>query len=352
MWLPPRFSIRSAVDVQSYAGIFETVRKSFQDSTDAEVDSGYGDADPDVDVAERHTRVETAKRWLWKRMSELELIHCSLYDEDDLALVVEGLQSTAQLLADLDSYMMESQELPQTKAGSCPSEWLFDCGALRIHEPGASESCQTGNDIEIGNQVWNAGVALARLIDKRVLFQPTPLSTILELGCGTALTAIVAAKCLPDTEIVASDWHPSILATATQNVVENNVAAQVSVCRLDWRNLVDFDWSSVGIVDALMAADVIYDVEHAALIPKVMRHIVDQHAAIRTKMIDIVILNRVRPQFEQAIETFENNMRLQGFVGSWVWADSIADVFGHDARLESRRYRLYRYKLQIETRVE
>ncbi|KAI0931121.1 hypothetical protein AcW2_000075 [Taiwanofungus camphoratus] len=98
---------------------------------------------------------------------------------------------------------------------------------------------------------------------------------VLELGAGTGLLSIAAAKllrsqltanCLPTT-VVATDYHPSVLTNLQANVDTNffpsvSTAAPITVCALDWQNPA-YDGELSQPFHVVLAADVIYHPEHA-----------------------------------------------------------------------------------------
>lgn len=123
----------------------------------------------------------------------------------------------------------------------------------------------------VGLQSWASSVILA----ERICWDPSsfhfdsldrPRVRILELGAGTGLLSIVASKFLPSAEIIATDYHPDVLANLRLNV-STNVSGQgqspISVHALDWSNPpVDGPFSE-GSFDMVLAADVIYHPDHA-----------------------------------------------------------------------------------------
>ncbi|KAK7464275.1 hypothetical protein VKT23_006440 [Stygiomarasmius scandens] len=99
---------------------------------------------------------------------------------------------------------------------------------------------------------------------------------ILELGAGTGLLSIVAAKInaqymhhvqIQDQEkpmIVATDFHPDVLANCTRNTETNfpSMSSPVIVHKLDWERP-DYSHPVDEPFDLILAADVIYHPDHA-----------------------------------------------------------------------------------------
>ena len=94
---------------------------------------------------------------------------------------------------------------------------------------------------------------------------------ILELGAGTGLLSIVAAKLrgiiIPNSnpEVVATDFHPDVLSNLLSNIQTNcpsSTDSLIEVRSLDWQHpLYTFPLDSP--FDIIFAADVIYHPDHA-----------------------------------------------------------------------------------------
>ena len=94
--------------------------------------------------------------------------------------------------------------------------------------------------------VWNSGVLLTRLLDK--LNQSTNQSiyknkSIIELGCGAALSSIAVAK-LGASSVLATDANEEVLNLAQRNIERNDMINVIQTAKLQW-----------GIMDATEVAD-------------------------------------------------------------------------------------------------
>ena len=144
----------------------------------------------------------------------------------------------------------------------------------------------------VGLQSWGSSILLAeRMCASPATFLPVcsdsmkrPLR-ILELGAGTGMLSIVAAKLLRQQqctegditplqgtpEIIATDYHPDVLANLSVNVSTNfpGTAAQPSIVvkALDWENPV-YEAPFDKPFDIVLAADVVYHPNHAEWIKK------------------------------------------------------------------------------------
>ncbi|KAG2141036.1 S-adenosyl-L-methionine-dependent methyltransferase [Suillus clintonianus] len=117
----------------------------------------------------------------------------------------------------------------------------------------------------VGLQSWASAIIFA----ERICADPTrymsapqgaaPLR-ILELGAGTGLLSIAAARLLDrmgvNATIVATDYHSAVLHNLLQNVQTNNVSVQIE--SLDWSRPPPLE-----PYDVILAADVVYHPEHA-----------------------------------------------------------------------------------------
>ena len=142
----------------------------------------------------------------------------------------------------------------------------------------------------VGLQSWGSSILLAeRMCASPTTFLPVcsnpkrPLR-ILELGAGTGMLSIVAAKLLRQqgtegditafqgtAEIIATDYHPDVLENLSVNVSTNfpGTAAQppIVVKPLDWENPV-YEALFDKPFDIILAADVVYHPNHAEWIKK------------------------------------------------------------------------------------
>ncbi|KAI8587231.1 S-adenosyl-L-methionine-dependent methyltransferase [Geranomyces variabilis] len=319
----PRLALRSPSDVAPYLSLLAQVRSRL------ESESAAASNEP---VADRQVAVAGARKWLFRRMEELE----ALGDDGESALdetgTVLGLLMGDGVAGGGDGEV-ESRNCGRVDAPDSGVEsWAFSNITVNIAEPTASK---TGDDFEIGRQIWTAGVVLARILDAGLYHPITYSDHVLELGCGTGLTAIVAASVLPaPTRITATDFHETILATARTNAATNQIN-RVRFATLDWNNIPSGNLTHG--VDCIIAADVVYDAFHAVLLPEVVRAIFLQSGVARGH---VCIVNRIRDQFLDHVRDFETNMHAAGFEGGWTWADELlADKW----RGERQRYRVYQF---------
>ncbi|KAI1749620.1 hypothetical protein F4782DRAFT_296094 [Xylaria castorea] len=132
---------------------------------------------------------------------------------------------------------------------------------------------------DVGLQSWGAAFVFTELMcatpvrldfAKRTL---GPAPRIIELGAGTGLVGIAMDKILPrlgvsTPTIIATDFHPAVLANLQANIVKNfsmptqEKSASIQAAPLDWETP-DLSPPLDEQADVLVATDAIYDPKHA-----------------------------------------------------------------------------------------
>lgn len=143
-----------------------------------------------------------------------------------------------------------------------------------------------GDHTSVGLQSWASSIVLAERLcahpDSFGLRADGPAGLrVLELGAGTGLLSIAAAKILRSTRtsartepphILATDYHPAVLSNLTSNVLSNDVSSTISVIPLDWEKPAWTDIpllaTAIHTIDVVLAADVIYLPTHASWIAR------------------------------------------------------------------------------------
>lgn len=145
----------------------------------------------------------------------------------------------------------------------------------------------------LGMQTWGSALVLMEMIARSPQdFFPRTFGTIsrplriLELGAGTGLVTLALAKLFLAlsieewdiaVEIVATDFHPDVIANLRDNVSSNllhssNPRISVSVHKLDWQQYENVDLEEMNMApfdepfDMVIGADIVYDYRHAAWI--------------------------------------------------------------------------------------
>jgi hypothetical protein len=147
---------------------------------------------------------------------------------------------------------------------------------------------QTGEDhTDVGLQTWGASIALSQMLcsapsDFNLTRRTVDSSTrIVELGAGTGLVSMVLASLLPSIAdslpfIVATDYHPTVLKNLERNAASLSCkagpTALMQVTHLDWCAPTRQPPLDV-LADIIVAADVVYAVEHAHWLRHCAAHI-------------------------------------------------------------------------------
>ncbi|KAI8925281.1 hypothetical protein BC831DRAFT_461746 [Entophlyctis helioformis] len=234
-----------------------------------------------------------------------------------------------------------------TAVGECTTAWhLQNTGTFELIET-------TYTEAEIGFQTWGGGVMLAKMIDQMVI--DVTDHNVLELGCGTGLTGLVAARA-GSRLTVLTDYHPTVLNNVQRNVEANNLERTARVVRLDWlwslprsdreaqdglfthggdaahetpemqrQYALDDEYEDPILTSTdfrlVIAADCIFDMMHSELVPKVAKKYISRHPSARFH-----VLLPHRTKFREELKTFEANMPLEGWIledSRWIEKDTI-----------------------------
>jgi predicted nicotinamide N-methyase len=197
----------------------------------------------------------------------------SHHDDDDDALVEAGsyFSSSAFNPIGMKSYVLE---FPDTN---------LSLTLLQSH----SAFDESGKD-DTGLVLWGASVALGRFLAKDGVNKIIPNgSTVMELGCGTAVPSLVVACSLEPSRVIATDFRSATLShvhyhgTINQDCTSRNGRdsergrrpVPIETYRVNWEDgtsqerLIE---RHTGYPDVILAADVIYGV---ALVPALVETI-------------------------------------------------------------------------------
>ncbi|KAF5332673.1 hypothetical protein D9611_005303 [Ephemerocybe angulata] len=212
---------------------------------------------------------------------------------DEAALRAELLEECTNLLSsfingeDEDPASKDSEDLNLTRSFVFPTS----TSTAPIHVTLNDAPVSSDDHTSVGLQSWGSCILFAEKLcaEPQVYLADTrargegrgrekPLR-VLELGAGTGMLSIVAAKLLEGGEvppiIVATDYHPDVLANLARNIETNfgsgegraegrgKVPVQVEV--LDWEAPTD-DAPFDEPFDIILAADVVYHPMHAGWI--------------------------------------------------------------------------------------
>jgi protein-lysine N-methyltransferase EEF2KMT len=247
-------------------------------------DSGYASAEEDEDEDNRENASneeinidvlrsdaferEYAIRWLtaFTARSDTWVYNSGIpEDEDARAQLVDD---AASLLASFAGDDDEEESITRTFSFSVYDDNGLKTGNVEVMLNDAPLLSQ--DHTSVGLQSWGSSIVLAeRMCADPLMFGllPARLLRVLELGAGTGMLSIAAAKLWPkgraQMEIVATDYHHQVLDNLRTNVDSNlPSSSSVIVMPLDWqfpKYVAPFDQA----FDVILAADVIYHPEHA-----------------------------------------------------------------------------------------
>lgn len=170
---------------------------------------------------------------------------------------------------------------------------------IRLEEPGVTEDA-------LGLKTWGSAMVLSR----RIANDPSILeakfgSRMLELGAGTGLVGLVAAKYCP---VVMTDLA-EVLENLRVNVSANQTPYNVEVEELDWRNPAKSSLFGQRF-STLLVSDPIYDMEHSDILAKVIDMYLEKPNKDQEILGGRLILQLpLRRRFEPVREKFWNNLR-------------------------------------------
>jgi len=103
----------------------------------------------------------------------------------------------------------------------------------------------------------------ARILAERIAATPVDDRRFLELGCGAGLVSVAAA--MAGFEVTATDYYEEALRFTALNVLINT-GVLIETREADWRRFPH----DIGRFELVVASDVLYEREHANLIPSVL----------------------------------------------------------------------------------
>ncbi|OQR91774.1 hypothetical protein ACHHYP_04381 [Achlya hypogyna] len=233
--------------------------------------------DDTLTATHRMTLKQVAGHWLMA--VEAAWFRCGLDEES----THKGLEATLDAVRDALHHVADHPTKTMHVHASVPSVVLRE---LSFMEAG------------FGWQTWGSSLVLARAIaagDMDVRGR-----RVLELGCGTGLVGIVAAL-KGAADVLLTDFLPEILHNARFNAEANNVGAICRVAKLDWRAPAINE-----TFDLIVAADCCYELQHAQLLPPVLRKFLSATDTVAH------MVNAMRSGFDTEIAAWEAALATAG----------------------------------------
>lgn len=227
-------------------------------------------SDPDLEAL-RSDAFERAYaiRWLTALVSQVyQLLEADADSASETPAFEALLQQASALLAICAG---------TASAGTITRTFRFHSGAAPIEVQLTDVPLENQDYGSVGAQTWGSACLLAEmLVEDPGAFGLSPAAAhlrVLELGAGTGLVSVTLGKLLgTDALVVATDFHPSVLANLQNNVATNFASADmpstpsVSAHFLDWAKfpaLADPPAAFEEPFDYIFGADIIYEAEHA-----------------------------------------------------------------------------------------
>ncbi|KIP02496.1 hypothetical protein PHLGIDRAFT_292214 [Phlebiopsis gigantea 11061_1 CR5-6] len=211
---------------------------------------------------------EFAIRWLTAFAARSDGWVYDVPEEEDARTAL--VDSAATLLASLSG----AQEADDAPEDGLTRTFTFPSPGGKVDVILNDAPLSNTDHTSVGLQSWGSAIVFAeRMCAAPASFGLDPSARglrILELGAGTGLLSLAAAQLLPAALVVATDYHPSVLANLEANAATN--LRPVSVRALDWqhpRYAAPLD----APFDVVLAADVVYHPEHARWISRCVAHL-------------------------------------------------------------------------------
>ena len=249
-------------------------------------DSGYASAEDDdddtsSDVDERNEALELLRRDEFERAFAIKwLIGFTARSEAWISSVPEPETETYTCAVDeavslLALFTGSESEQAITRKFSFPVPGGQPVEVELNDAPLLSE-----DHTSVGLQSWASSILLAERLCASPGKYGLDLNTsgggglrVLELGAGTGLLSITVAQILargqvrtPPPFIVATDFHPDVLANLQRNVDGNDDTQVIFVRELDWSQPNSSSAPFDRPFDVILAADVVYEPTHASWI--------------------------------------------------------------------------------------
>ncbi|KAI0658414.1 putative methyltransferase-domain-containing protein [Cubamyces menziesii] len=270
-------------------------------------------------------------------------------DEAETDARASLVDAAASLLA---SFAGEEEEEDITRTFTFPTAPGVEPSAVHVELNDAP--LLTDDHTSVGLQSWGSSILLA----ERMCLDPATFGLVhpadrplrvLELGAGTGLLSIAAAKLLASSanipEIVATDYHPLVLDNLRANVERNFSPSgpSVAVRPLDWQYPV-YEGLFATSFDVILAADVVYHPEHARWIKACVERLLMRNQGVFWLIIPIRPTGRHEGMSSTVEATFPRASALEAKQGRELAILTVEELSKHNGigRADEGGYRLYK----------
>ena len=165
---------------------------------------------------------------------------------------------------------------------------------------------------------------------------------MLELGAGTGLVGVVAAKlleaCRREYSMKLTDWQPIILDNLRHNLALNNLDSRTTVGKLDWSIYLGQNHgrpTPEHRFDIILGADLVYDLSHIALLHATVASLLAWPTPATRPAFHLAL--PARSTHSKETEAFDSAFPRQE--ATTKESGGIQDEYGKEWRLVSRRRR-------------
>ena len=256
----------------------------------AAADSGYasdndedkGEDEEGLDIRDDPFERAFTERWLTSFLGRVEELTCfesedsqqHAIDKASCVLASFFTQGEEETIEDTEITRDYEFKLTENPEESAESEFI----TVQLTDGLAGRD--NADHTDVGLQSWGAAFIFTELMcasPAHFNFSRNALGSaprIIELGAGTGLAGIALGKILPrlgvsQPQIIATDFHPTVLANLEANILKNFPASSeakesvtIQAAPLDWQTP-DLSAPLDKQADVLIATDVIYGPEHA-----------------------------------------------------------------------------------------